>query len=272
MHYIHKLNKALWFVFHPAYYPHTAFILSAQISRWINPSLRARYKARADEWCAGRQVTLDAAITMLTGQETYHSIYDAFAEELDNAAERVFHCPVPMGGGGNVELVYQLAKHLKAAHVIETGVAYGWSSLSILLAIQSLDHSQLVSTDMPYPYLNNSEYVGCAVPPHLRPYWQIIRLPDRQAVPQALKILPVIDLCHYDSDKTYEGRAWVYPQLWRALRGGGIFISDDASDNFAFRDFCLSINQDPLIVKSDQKYIGIVQKSTKMSITYPSRH
>ena len=67
-------------------------------------------------------------------------------------------------------------------------------------------------------------------------------------------------MCHYDSDKSYDGRMWAYPILWRALRPGGIFISDDISDNLAFRDFAAQISATPTVVKFDNKYVGILLK------------
>ena len=53
-------------------------------------------------------------------------------------------------------------------------------------------------------------------------------------------MVPYLDLCHYDSDKSYYGRRWAYPKLWEALKTGGIFISDDIQDNWAFKEFCVS--------------------------------
>jgi hypothetical protein len=67
-------------------------------------------------------------------------------------------------------------------------------------------------------------------------------------------------LCHYDSDKSYAGRKWTYPQLWAALRPGGIFISDDIGDNMGFRDFAQSINIDPIVVQSNERFVGILLK------------
>ena len=52
--------------------------------------------------------------------------------------------------------------------LLETGVALGWSSLAILLALESVGHGELVSIDMPYPGMNNDAYVrysGAGAPP-----------------------------------------------------------------------------------------------------------
>ena len=45
-----------------------------------------------------------------------------------------------------------------------------------------------------------------------------------------------IDLCHYDSDKSWWGRAYAF-LLWKALKPGGLFISDDIQDNMFFAEF-----------------------------------
>ena len=81
-----------------------------------------------------------------------------------------------MGGASNIELLYYLAEHLKAENVIETGVAYGWSALAILLSLSSRKNARLISTDMPYPGLDNSKYVGCVIPNDLKGKWTHIKL------------------------------------------------------------------------------------------------
>ncbi len=69
-----------------------------------------------------------------------------------------------------------------------------------------------------------------------------------------------IDLCHYDSDKSYYGRSYAYPLLWNSLKEGGIFISDDIQDNFAFKDFVESMDLVYAVTEYKGKYIGITRK------------
>src|SRR5690606_3285080 len=106
----------------------------------------------------------------------------------------------------------------------------------------------LISTDVPYVGRHNEPYVGCVVPEHLRSKWTLIRRPDRDALPGARTRVGTIDLCHYDSDKSYDGRAWAYRLLWQHLRPGGILISDDVQDNRAFRDFVEEVGIQPVVV------------------------
>jgi predicted O-methyltransferase YrrM len=155
--------------------------------------------------------------------------------------------------------LFHLAEYIQARTVIETGVAYGWSSLALLLSIQKRD-GVLISTDLPYAGMDNDPYVGCVVPDELRGNWKLLRGADRQRLPEAIRIAGGLDLCHYDSDKSFAGRMWAYPRLWDALRPGGLFISDDIGDNMGFADFTRSIAGEPVIVLSSERYAGVLVK------------
>jgi len=62
--------------------------------------------------------------------------------------------------------------------------------------------------------MNNEEFVGVVVMDSLRRNWELIREPDRNGIKKALnKFGGNIDLCHYDSDKSYYGRMYAYPIL-----------------------------------------------------------
>lgn len=115
---------------------------------------------------------------------------------------------------------------------------------------------------MPYVKMNNERYVGLVVGENLKKRWQLIRKADRQGLLQAFKQMPEIDLCHYDSDKTYSGRMWAYPLLWNALKPGGILVSNDIEDNTAFKDFAVKIGKVPIIVKEkhNDRFVGILKK------------
>jgi hypothetical protein len=92
--------------------------------------------------------------------------------------------------------------------------------------------------------------------------WPLFRLADRQGLPRALHLLRQVDVCHYDSDKSYAGRMWAAPLLWSALRPGGYFISDDIDDNLAFRHFADQCGVAPLIVRVGGKFVGVLVKPT----------
>ncbi|WP_017305626.1 class I SAM-dependent methyltransferase [Spirulina subsalsa] len=253
-----KLQTLLWFLERPQLYRELMGRIVKQVfPRSFKPQDRQQEMLL---WCGERYLDTSRVLQQLTGLESVTPLADLFPDTWQNATQRQESCPVNMGGAGNLELLYGCAEYLQALRVIETGVAYGWSSFALLLSLHNRPGGQLISTDMPYPKRNNDPYVGCVVPESLRSNWHLIRCADRQGLPQALKLVEQIDLCHYDSDKSYEGRMWAYPLLWEALRPGGFFISDDIGDNVAFRDFAAQVQGDPIVVGQDGKYMGILVK------------
>jgi predicted O-methyltransferase YrrM len=182
-------------------------------------------------------------------------------ELVTQAAGRAEKVPVKMGGPGDINLLYAATKLSGARRVIETGVAYGWSSLAILAALEGRDGAHLISVDMPYPAMNNEPWIGVVVPDSLSKSWQIIREPDRHGLEKAIAGFGgVIDLCHYDSDKSYRGRQYAYPRLWAALASGGVFISDDIQDNMAFAEFVETRKLPYAVTEFEGKFVGITRR------------
>ena len=92
----------------------------------------------------------------------------------------------------------------------------------------------------------------------------MIRLPDKDGLPKAFKKMPEIDLCHYDSDKSYEGKKWAFPKIWTQLKDEGFLIVDDISDNMAFFEFARFLSVSPIVIKTFdtkvQKFVGVLKK------------
>jgi predicted O-methyltransferase YrrM len=253
-----KLATLAWYLQRPRLYPQ-------QLRDWQEKFVygKAPYnhsRAEAEHWCAARAINTDEAIEKIVGQRPGGQITALFPEVFAAARRQQQQVPVWMGGAGDLNLIYWLAHFSNALRIIETGVAFGWSSLAFLLAIRERADAHLVSVDMPYPRINNDKYVGCVVPVSLRAQWTLLRYADREGLPRAIAQLGGIDLCHYDSDKRYRSRMWAYPRLWRALRPGGLLISDDIGDNVAFRDYCQQVGVQPTIVAIDNKYVGVLVK------------
>jgi predicted O-methyltransferase YrrM len=190
----------------------------------------------------------------------------SFAEDqavrLRAAELRVSAAPGGMGGGADVDLLYSLCLATKASRVLETGVAFGWSSLAILSALNGRPGSRLISIDLPYLGAKLDGLVGLAVPNDLKGGWTLRRGADRDELPGAIAEIAPLDLAHYDSDKSYAGRMWAYPLIWQALRPGGLLISDDVEDNLAFLDFAGQVGTSPIIVRapSRDRLAGIIRK------------
>ena len=166
-----------------------------------------------------------------------------------------------MGGPGDIQLIYAITRLTRARHLLETGVALGWSSMAFLNAAQDNGGGHLVSTDRPYPSDNSASYVGIAVDHALRKHWTLIREPDRNGLHKAVaKLRSQADIAHYDSDKTYRGRQFGYSVIWDALRRGGVFISDDIQDNLAFAHFVGASGARFGVIETANKFVGIAIK------------
>ena len=250
-----------WFVTHPAMYREFARMTRNRIARALRIEPDRNVDAvRGAAVCAESCIPAEEAYARL-GLAQGISLAERYPEAWLEAERRTAQVPVAMGGAANVELLYDVVRSLRPDRVLETGVALGWSSLAILLALESVGHGELVSIDMPYPGMNNDAFVGIAVPSHLHSRWTLIRRPDRDILKATLRRFGPIDLAHYDSDKSRPGRAFAYPMLWEALRPGGILISDDIADNSVFDEFARHIQRDPIVIRKDvDNCLGILVK------------
>lgn len=230
----------------------------------VRKKVDVRERRSAVDWCTKHAMPTAEAIRSLTGLRDVSTVSSLYPEAFGRASKVAAECPAKMGGAGNLDLLYHLSEYLEATRIVETGIAYGWSSLAILLSLAKRPTSQLISTDLPYSHFDATTYVGCVVPPQLHTNWTILRGPDRTMLPRALEMESRIDFCHYDSDKSRQGRNWAYPLLWRAVRAGGFFISDDIDDNLSFRRFCELRGVHPIVVSTPTstgtKYVGVVKK------------
>lgn len=216
-------------------------------------------KDNAEAWCESLAISQNEAIEQTLGFKNYQSIDVIYSEIMKQASEKEKNCPIKMGGAGALDLIYYLNEYVSSKNAIETGVAYGWSSLAALLSLQKRN-GILYSSDMPYLAQNGDKYVGCVVADQLRTNWKLFRFADKESLPKIFAEQSEFDFMHYDSDKSYNGRMWAYPLLWEKLRKGGVLMSDDVSDNAAFMDYCLQNNLKPHIVGFDGKYAAFVIK------------
>ena len=243
---IEKLRTGWWFLRRPACWSHAVALVGRKLT---NAARYERDRPHATAWAAERAVSAGEALTRIgLFDGAIAALPRVPGELIEDAGHRARSASVKMGGPADLDLLYATVRLSRPRSAVETGVAYGWSSLVILAAMAENGGGVLVSVDMPYVKRNNEAWVGVVVPESLRPSWRLIREPDRRGVDKAIAACGGdIDHCHYDSDKSYPGRNYAYARLWRALRPGGVFISDDIQDNFAFRDLFTRHGLEPQI-------------------------
>ena len=163
-----------------------------------------------------------------------------------------------MGGMAHLNLIYNLVKYLKPKDILETGVAFGWSTLVFILSKPK--HSNLTSIDLSYPTKSSDKFVAMALPPNLKNEFKLLRGIDYNHLKFFNKKKKYFDFIHYDSDKSYDGRKKNYDLIWKILKKNGCFISDDISDNSAFYEFVKLKKTNYHILKIGSKYVGVVFK------------
>ena len=256
---IEKFRTLVWFIRRPLFWSHArALFLRKLKSNQDAENLRVA----AGKWASDRAVSQITAYEALGLSPPSDADLQFLEELLVDGRNRAKQAHAQLGGPGAIDFLYGCALALSAERVIETGVAYGWSSLALLAAMHRLGQGHLVSVDMPYVKAGNEPWVGIAVLPQLRSHWTLIREPDRNGLSKAIASQPPgsLDLVHYDSDKSYWGRQWAYPRLWAALRPGGLFISDDIQDNLYFRQFCRELGLPGVVIEYDRKFVGCLRK------------
>ena len=256
---IEIFKTGLWFLQRPRFWGHA---VALGYRRFIYSRDTSEDEALATQWARERAVTVVEALQVIGLASGNDPDVPRLQLALLQEGQRLAAAScVDMGGSGDVDLLYATVLLSGAERVVETGVAYGWSSLAVLAAFEERGTGKLLSVDMPYPKLNNEAWVGVAVPERLRSRWMLIREPDRWGLKKALSCFgDTIDLCHYDSDKSYEGREYGFSLMWNALRQGGVLISDDIQDNLAFRDFVQGRSARFAVTMCQGKFVGILRK------------
>lgn len=228
------------------------------VKNTINRGNAFKGKEKTNSWASERATSQKDAVSSLFGIDI-EPFKTEFQQVLKDSEQREKECPIKMGGPGALELIYYACEFTNAQHVVETGVAYGWSSLAALLSLEKRNGT-LYSSDMPYLAQDGDQYVGYVVPENLRKNWKLFRFADKESLPKIFAENQVFDVVHYDSDKSYNGRVWAYNELYKHLKEGGVFISDDIGDNSAYQDFCEKNNIETTIVEYEGKYIGVFIK------------
>ncbi len=252
-----SVSNALWFAAHPLYWSHAAELARRKFRADRGT---AAEKDRAYAWAEERAEPPREALARL-GIPVTEPLPVLPQDLVADAETRVSEVSVEMGGAGDLSLIHAAVALSGARCVVETGVAYGWSSLAILSALGGRDGARLVSVDMPYPGRGNEAWVGVAVPETLRPNWTLLRLPDRPGILRAIaEHGGTIDLAHYDSDKSWYGRMYAFPHLWKALAPGGLLLMDDIQDNMAFAEVVEDLGLEVAVTTAGGKFVGLIRK------------
>ena len=217
---------------------------------------------QATKWAESKVKLSTAEFCQHIDKKLYEEILREVAIIKRDAEARLLSIKFSLGGGGNYFLLYFLVRKFCPKIIVETGVAAGWSSLSILRALHKNRVGKLFSSDFPYFRIKNPEqFIGIVAQnePNLE-HWVLDIRGDDIALPEFAKKLAdfSIDLFHYDSDKSYSGRAKALQVMKNKFSENTIIIFDDIQANLHFRDFVTDRNVNFTVLKFEGKYVGIV--------------
>ena len=119
------------------------------------------------------------------------------------------------------------------------------------------DDGRLFSSDFPYFRQREPEkLIGVLVPPELRESWTLRLDGDRKNLPELLDLADRVDFFHYDSDKTYRGRAFALARVEPHLANDAAVVMDDIQDNLFFRDWTDRRHRAPVVLGTGSYFVG----------------
>ena len=140
-------------------------------------------------------------------------------------------------GLGTVQGMWAVTRHLRPRVVVETGVARGFSSASVLLAMRANGVGHLYSIDLPELNMIRDGDLGAAVSDDLKSRWTLLTGASKRLLPKLLERTGSIDVFLHDSLHTAANMTFEMETAWPALRSGGVLFVDDVDENAAFLDF-----------------------------------
>jgi hypothetical protein len=136
------------------------------------------------------------------------------------------------GEPGFVRAAWCIARHVRPAKVVETGVARGMTSRFILEALTATGEGHLWSVDLPPPGRPDLQgLIGVAVPDALHSRWSYVKGSSRRRLPGLLAALEEIDLFVHDSRHSARNLLYELERARAVVRPGGFLIADDVDLN-----------------------------------------
>ena len=85
---------------------------------------------RAKTWCSTHAVNIADLSRHLPFSFVALRVEEIYPDYITGALLRSRTCPATVGGSANLDLLFSLARSISARRIVETGVAFGWSSLA----------------------------------------------------------------------------------------------------------------------------------------------
>jgi predicted O-methyltransferase YrrM len=145
--------------------------------------------------------------------------------------------------------------------VVETGVALGFTTATILHAMAENGMGHVYSLDLPALQYDPDDPVGRAIPAELKDRWTLELGNSRKTLEPLCARVGPIDIFIHDALHTYSSQLREYRTAWPHIRSGGLLISDDVN-NPAFVEFAASVGARPHLVAGPSRSdaVGLLRK------------
>lgn len=233
-----------------------------EVGRKISNKLKKKSIHESKQWARQQcRTTTEEFMSEIDGG-LYEEVVSVRREIQEDGEARLLNMDVLHKGPANYILLYFLVRKFKPHVVIETGVGQGWSSLAILRAIKMNGFGKLYSSDFPYLTVKNPErYIGIVArgEPNFKE-WHLDVRGDMVALPLIVSEIRGDSgvLFHYDSDKSYSGRANALAIVRKKLKSNSVVVFDDVQDNFHFRDMQRNRQGEFMVFEYEGKYTGVM--------------
>ncbi len=151
---------------------------------------------------------------------------------------------------GTALVLYAIVRLLKPEVVVETGVADGRSTATMLAAMRRNGVGALHSIEI-------NDDVGVLVTDRER--WRLHVVGPADPLTSTLAAIGDVDVFLHDADHTRAGQQRDVTAAHACLRAGGLFLSDDADWSYVFHDTCTSVGATPVMLVDTRKVLGAVR-------------
>ena len=160
-----------------------------------------------------------------------------------------------------LDLVGAVVAIMRPRVVVESGVALGFSTATILAAMKKNDVGHLYSVDLPAIQYDGEREIGSAVPAELRDRWTLVVGRLEKVMAGVLESAAPVDLYLHDANHAYSAQLREYRMAWPHLRSGGVLASDDVG-NPAFIEFATEVGSTPYLVPGSRResVVGLMRK------------
>jgi predicted O-methyltransferase YrrM len=213
-----------------------------QAPRWFLDQRKAVPPERFREYFATEAEAVSA--TLGVSQDEYRNAVASLWKPERDPAE-----PLSVWTARNelLDLLGAIVRLMRPEVVVETGVALGFSTATMLAAMRDNDRGHLYSVDLPHVQYGHDRETGSAVPPELRDRWTLRLGPSQKLLPALLEEVGPLDLFIHDANHAYSAQLREYRTSWPHIRPGGLLASDDVG-NPAFVEFAAEVGARPYLV------------------------